>query len=164
MVSYRACTLTMTPVLKILDICCIVVWLEMARQTRKLTHGSDTEPAAEAICNCATVVELPHWVGQAPAVASLRCTPGEVISKIVFASFGIDHGFCGNYKVRRCHSQRSQAVVEKACLGKSSCQITVSTSTFEESKSFCNADPIGPSLDRELAVEVRCSRTYLPKA
>lgn len=43
----------------------------------------------------------------------LRCTPGQSISSIKFASFGTPLGACGNFQQGACHASTSYAIVEK---------------------------------------------------
>jgi len=65
----------------------------------------------------------------APAV--LTCPPGTgVFTKVVFASFGTPTGTCGNFQVGSCNAANSTAIVQAACIGKSTCSIDVSDTLF----------------------------------
>lgn len=43
----------------------------------------------------------------------LRCSPGQAISSIKFASFGTPLGTCGSYQQGPCHASTSYAILEK---------------------------------------------------
>ncbi|XWS73713.1 hypothetical protein CRYUN_Cryun02cG0152000 [Craigia yunnanensis] len=80
---------------------------------------------------------------------SLGCpSPNQVISSIKFASFGTPQGSCGSFSHGRCSSARALSIVQKACVGSTSCSIGVSTSTF--------GDPC-EGVMKSLAVEVSCT-------
>ena len=66
--------------------------------------------------------------------ADIGCSAGEVISTIDFASFGCATGSCaaGFVKSSACDSNNTMAVVSKMCVGKQTCEIAVSCSTFHE--------------------------------
>lgn len=50
------------------------------------------------------------------AKAHLWCPPGQKISKIKFASFGMPQGTCGSFKEGSCHAHKSYNAFEKVCL------------------------------------------------
>ncbi|TKY67244.1 Beta-galactosidase 8 [Spatholobus suberectus] len=82
-------------------------------------------------------------------VLSLKCPyPNQVISSIKFASFGTPHGTCGNFKHGRCSSNKALSIVQKACIGSSSCRIGLSINTF--------GDPC-KGVAKSLAVEASCA-------
>ncbi|KAL5056056.1 hypothetical protein RYX36_036738, partial [Vicia faba] len=82
-------------------------------------------------------------------VLSLECPyPNQVISSIKFASFGTPRGTCGNFNHGRCSSNTALSVVEKACIGSSSCNIGVSNNTF--------GNPCSGVI-KSLAVEAACT-------
>ncbi|CAK7346305.1 unnamed protein product [Dovyalis caffra] len=83
------------------------------------------------------------------AKVHLQCAPGQSISAIKFASFGTPSGTCGNYQKGTCHAPNSHSVVEKKCMGKESCMVTISNNNF-------GADPC-PSVLKKLSVEAVCS-------
>ncbi|KAI0531014.1 hypothetical protein KFK09_000563 [Dendrobium nobile] len=60
----------------------------------------------------------------------LHCPKGSAISSIEFASYGSPVGNCDSYSVGSCHSATSRTIVEKGCLGRSGCSITVSPRKF----------------------------------
>ncbi|XP_027919417.1 beta-galactosidase-like isoform X2 [Vigna unguiculata] len=81
--------------------------------------------------------------------AHLWCPPGQKISKIKFASYGLPQGSCGNYREGRCHAHRSYDAPEKNCIGKQSCSVTVAAEVF-------GGDPC-PGTAKKLSLEALCS-------
>ncbi|KAJ4871664.1 Beta-galactosidase 3 [Raphanus sativus] len=68
----------------------------------------------------------------------LKCSPGQAISAIKFASFGTPLGKCGSYQQGECHAAASYAILERKCVGKARCAVTISNSNFgERSVSEC---------------------------
>lgn len=45
--------------------------------------------------------------------AHLMCPPGQKISEIKFASYGLSQGTCGNYREGRCHAHKSYDALQK---------------------------------------------------
>ncbi|XP_004146490.1 beta-galactosidase 3 [Cucumis sativus] len=80
----------------------------------------------------------------------LSCDPGQYISSIKFASFGTPLGTCGSYQQGTCHAPSSSGILEKKCVGKQRCAVTVSNSNFE--------DPC-PNMMKRLSVEAVCNPT-----
>jgi len=87
-------------------------------------------PAAvhSSSAGCTGLAGVVHEWGATPGSPpvpqmTLACAPGGVINKIDFASFGNPLGSCGNFAQGSCHAPTSQVVVEKLCLGKSTCTI-----------------------------------------
>ncbi|ESQ27378.1 hypothetical protein EUTSA_v10018129mg [Eutrema salsugineum] len=70
-----------------------------------------------------------HRYDMRPKV-QLQCSNGRKISKVLFASFGTPNGNCWSYSVGKCHSPKSLAVIQKACLSKSRCSVPVWSKTF----------------------------------
>ncbi|KAG6771978.1 hypothetical protein POTOM_023373 [Populus tomentosa] len=68
----------------------------------------------------------------------LSCNGGRrIISDIQFASFGDPQGSsCGSFQRGSVEASRSLSAVEKACIGKESCSINVSKTTFGVEDSF----------------------------
>ncbi|XP_057449008.1 beta-galactosidase 8-like [Lotus japonicus] len=86
---------------------------------------------------------------EAGPVLSLECPyPNQVISSIKFASFGTPHGTCGNFNHGQCRSNKALSIVQKACIGSSSCSIGLNTNTF--------GDPC-QGVKKSLAVEAACT-------
>lgn len=81
----------------------------------------------------------------------LRCSPGQSISSIKFASFGTPLGTCGSYQQGACHAQSSYDILEKKCIGKERCSVTISNSNF-------GRDPC-PNVLKRLSVEAVCTPT-----
>ncbi|MBA0686653.1 hypothetical protein Goari_014243, partial [Gossypium aridum] len=79
----------------------------------------------------------------------LRCSPGQSISFIKFASFGTPLGTCGSYQQGPCHAPASYAIVEKKCVGKQRCVVTIANSNFGQ-------DPC-PNVLKRLSVEAVCA-------
>nr|KJB65169.1 hypothetical protein B456_010G082900 [Gossypium raimondii] len=48
--------------------------------------------------------------------AHLWCPPGQKISKINFASYGMPEGSCGNFREGSCHAHKSYDAFQKVCL------------------------------------------------
>ncbi|KAJ1408837.1 Glycoside hydrolase, family 35 [Sesbania bispinosa] len=86
-----------------------------------------------------------------PPKVHLHCNAGQTISSIKFASFGTPLGTCGNYEQGACHSPASYAILEKKCIGKQRCIVTVSNSNFGQ-------DPC-PNVLKRLSVEAVCAPT-----
>ncbi|QHO19058.1 hypothetical protein HN51_061725 [Arachis hypogaea] len=86
-----------------------------------------------------------------PPKVHLHCSPGQTISIIKFASFGTPLGTCGNYEQGACHSPSSYAILEKKCIGKQRCTVTVTNSNFGQ-------DPC-PKVMKRLSVEAVCAPT-----
>ncbi|KAK7836485.1 beta-galactosidase 16 [Quercus suber] len=87
--------------------------------------------------------------GRRPKV-QLRCPQRRKISKILFASFGTPFGGdCENYGFGRCHSSNSRTIVEKACIGRRTCSIPLSSKYF-------GGDPC-PGIPKALLVEAICA-------
>ncbi|XP_041990675.1 beta-galactosidase 8-like [Salvia splendens] len=85
---------------------------------------------------------------QAQPTLSLDCPlDNQVISEILFASFGTPQGACGSFSHGECSSKEALSTVEKACIGLRSCSIIVSADTF--------GDPCG-GIAKSLAVEASC--------
>ncbi|WP_437782907.1 CAP domain-containing protein [Sorangium sp. So ce1097] len=62
---------------------------------------------------------------------TLSCPAGEVIAAIDFASYGRPRGVCGGFRATSsCNARTSKAVVERACVGKSSCTVPANNATF----------------------------------
>ncbi|GAA0153644.1 galactosidase [Lithospermum erythrorhizon] len=79
----------------------------------------------------------------------LRCSQGRYISSIKFASFGTPLGTCGSFQHGSCHAPESYTTIEKMCIGKQRCVVTVANSNF-------GRDPCPNTLKR-LSVEAACS-------
>lgn len=81
--------------------------------------------------------------------ATAACPAGKVITSVTFASFGRPSGTCGSFvKAEDCHSESSRAVVEGACVGKSTCTIEATIDLFDNP---CTGT------DEKLAFEVVCA-------
>ncbi|CAJ1955977.1 unnamed protein product [Sphenostylis stenocarpa] len=107
-------------------------------------HVSDSHPPPVELWNSDT--ESGREVGP---VLSLTCPQqNQVISSIKFASYGTPLGTCGNFYHGRCSSNKALSVVQKACIGSSSCSLGVSIDTF--------GDPCR-GVAKSLAVEATCA-------
>ncbi|KAF2543627.1 hypothetical protein F2Q68_00028765 [Brassica cretica] len=76
-------------------------------------------------------------------------SPGQAISAIKFASFGTPLGKCGSYQQGECHAATSYAILERKCVGKARCAVTISNSNFGK-------DPC-PNVLKRLTVEAVCA-------
>ena len=90
-----------------------------------------------------------------PAV--LNCSKiGGVIDAIVYANYGTTNGSCHGFTAD-CVGDDSRAVVEKLCIGKSSCAIPASWREFAHGgKPY---DPC-PGVVKTVTVEARCSALF----
>uniref|UniRef100_A0A0D3DHZ2 beta-galactosidase n=1 Tax=Brassica oleracea var. oleracea TaxID=109376 RepID=A0A0D3DHZ2_BRAOL len=79
----------------------------------------------------------------------LKWSPGQAISAIKFASFGTPLGKCGRYQQGECHAATSYAILERKCVGKARCAVTISNTNFGK-------DPC-PNVLKRLTVEAVCS-------
>ncbi|KAJ9703598.1 hypothetical protein PVL29_005077 [Vitis rotundifolia] len=79
----------------------------------------------------------------------LRCGPGHSISSIKFASYGTPLGTCGSFQQGPCHAPDSYAIVEKRCIGRQRCAVTISNTNFAQ-------DPC-PNVLKRLTVEAVCA-------
>ena len=79
------------------------------------------------------------------------CPAGKLIDRVVFASYGTPSGDCANgfFRDAGCDDPNSMALVERMCLGKSSCRLVYSK---EWQGGGCAA-----AADRYLAVKVHCA-------
>ncbi|KAJ1385186.1 Galactose-binding-like domain superfamily [Sesbania bispinosa] len=77
----------------------------------------------------------------------VNCQGGKTISEIQFASYGDPQGKCGSFQKGEWESRDSPTVVERACIGKGSCSIDVTSSTFGIRKGGTNG---------QLAVQLLC--------
>ena len=99
-----------------------------------------------------------------PPVEALTCaTPTEegwnltfacadaAIESILFASYGVITGQCGDYDDSFCHANNSHAVatVEALCVGRRTCRVPVSSAVFGDA---C------PAFTKLLSVQFRCEK------
>lgn len=56
----------------------------------------------------------------------LQCGTSQYISSIKFASFGTPTGTCGGFQQGLCHSFEAFAIIEKMCIGKVRCSVSMS--------------------------------------
>ncbi len=71
---------------------------------------------------CATAAE--------EEAATLTCPEASTITAIDFASFGTATGQCEGFAQGTCHAPESQAILEAACLGKSTCSVEATNAEF----------------------------------
>ncbi|KAK1287358.1 Beta-galactosidase 3 [Acorus calamus] len=81
-------------------------------------------------------------------ILHLNCPEGTLISTIEFASYGNPIGACGSYQRGSCHHPESVSVVERACLNKKECIVSLTKENFDN-------DPC-PDVMKMFAVEVAC--------
>ncbi|KAF5481852.1 hypothetical protein F2P56_002471 [Juglans regia] len=81
--------------------------------------------------------------------AHLWCPPGQKISQIKFASYGLPQGTCGSFREGSCHAHKSYDAPQRNCIGKQSCSVTVAPEVF-------GGDPC-PGNMKKLSVEAICS-------
>ncbi|KAK9131147.1 hypothetical protein Sjap_011634 [Stephania japonica] len=80
--------------------------------------------------------------------AHLECGPGQKITSIKFASFGTPQGECGNFSEGACHAPKSSSVIERNCIGRRACSVSVSSAVFGD---LC------PGVAKKLSVEAICT-------
>ncbi|KAJ4831119.1 hypothetical protein Tsubulata_010635 [Turnera subulata] len=109
---------------------------------------------------CADIFEgqptLKNWrvissgkVGSMQSKAHLWCPQGQKISQIKFASYGMPQGACGSFQEGSCHAHKSYDALERNCIGKQSCSVSVAPEVF-------GGDPC-PTISKKLSVEAVCS-------
>lgn len=81
--------------------------------------------------------------------AHLWCPPGQKISQIKFASYGLPQGTCGSFMEGSCHAHKSYDAPEKKCVGQQSCLVTVAPEVF-------GGDPC-PGNAKKFSVEAICN-------
>jgi hypothetical protein len=64
------------------------------------------------------------------APVTFSCPSGATFTDVIFASFGTPSGSCGSFQVGSCNAANSTSIVQNACIGKSTCTISVSDVTF----------------------------------
>ena len=80
---------------------------------------------------------------------TVGCPRETVVQKVIFASYGTPEGQChSGFSQGQCHSERSQQLLEAACIGKNECTLRATNDVFEEP---C----FGTT--KHLAVQVKCS-------
>lgn len=128
----------------------LVMFEEMGGDPSKISLATRT---ISSICSVVSETHPPPIDAWNPNLAgkptlSLQCPfPKQVISSIKFASYGTPTGTCGNFANGDCNSNNSLSIVQKACLGSSSCKVEVSDATF--------GDPC-VNVTKTLAVEAFC--------
>ncbi|KAE8690677.1 hypothetical protein F3Y22_tig00110893pilonHSYRG00271 [Hibiscus syriacus] len=85
--------------------------------------------------------------------AELTCPDQKKIAAVEFASFGDPFGSCGALVQGNCTAPASKQVVEKHCLGQSTCKIPVEPAEFGNVNGACP-----PNAPKTLAVQVLCSK------
>ncbi|XP_068651800.1 beta-galactosidase 11-like [Aristolochia californica] len=81
--------------------------------------------------------------------SQLKCPNHKVIQSIEFASYGNPEGICGNFTMGNCNAPAVQSVVEKACLGKVSCSIPVSSEYF-------GSDNCPKDMSKTFTIQAKC--------
>jgi hypothetical protein len=61
---------------------------------------------------------------------NITAPSGKVIDNVLFASYGNPTGSGGDFQKGSCHASTSESVVRSNCVGKSSCSISATNSTF----------------------------------
>jgi hypothetical protein len=70
--------------------------------------------------------------GTAPENGAVRlsCPSGQIVERVVFASYGTPSGSCGNFSTGACNAAGSVSSVESLCIGRASCTVPASNATF----------------------------------
>jgi hypothetical protein len=107
-------------------------------QAPALSSNVSSPPAGDI---CAEVPEA--------STAVLICPAGQVISNILFASYGTPGGQCGAYSIGFCHAGDSVSTVQNLCLGSNNCSVGANYNVFW-------GDPCANYL-KALAIQAQCS-------
>jgi hypothetical protein len=99
-------------------------------------------PSGSALCGFRSTSD-----GQWPL--TLDCTGHGTVKSVDFVGYGESSGFCGNLTLGSCALSNATAVVEAACLGKTSCTLLSSDAFFGGSPNCAQ--------NATLAVQVTCS-------
>eukprot|EP00038_Savillea_parva_P011094 m.195046 g.195046 ORF g.195046 m.195046 type:complete len:1141 (-) comp19371_c0_seq1:207-3629(-) len=111
------------------------------------TMGKAALAAASLSQTCGVATEADCAAGNANCTLTLSCPTGQVVDRVVFASFGQPQGNCSHGFVQGCTAYTTKRQVEGACLGHATCSINASNTVF--------GDPC-PNEHKWLAVSVRC--------
>ena len=84
---------------------------------------------------------------QENGAARLSCPAGQIVERVVFASYGNPLGSCGSFASGSCNATTSTGAVESLCIGRSTCVVPASNGTF--------GDPCR-NTTKSLAVSVSC--------
>ncbi|KAL5974513.1 hypothetical protein ACLOJK_031178 [Asimina triloba] len=79
----------------------------------------------------------------------ISCQGGRTFSAVQFASYGNPQGTCGSFQKGNCESSNALSAVQQACVGKTSCSISVNDATLGSTS--CPADVV-----KKLSVEAVC--------
>ncbi|KAM7257854.1 hypothetical protein ACFE04_013595 [Oxalis oulophora] len=119
----------------------------------------------DTICSYITELYPPHvksWARKESKIntvvdlvkpaAHLKCPDKKVVVAVEFASYGDEpDGACGMFGPPKCTSQAAKEVVEKFCIGKSSCVVPLDRQLYyKKSQDGC------PDIKKALAIQVRC--------
>ncbi|MCO5547426.1 hypothetical protein L7F22_000875 [Adiantum nelumboides] len=102
---------------------------------------SEDYPAPLDVWQASSSLKLPEL--------KLECDAGQQISSIIFASYGTPRGNCSKFRKGPCHAQNTTRIVEQVCIGKRTCTLQVTSSTF-------GGDPCSDQI-KALAIIATCS-------
>lgn len=83
--------------------------------------------------------------------ADLTCPDNKVVGMVEFADFGDPWGACGAFFPGNCTSPAVKEMVEKECIGKTSCTVAMERERFEKNQKCPDT-----KMNKALAVQVRC--------
>ena len=68
----------------------------------------------------------PQVCGTAPENGAVRlsCPAGQIVERVVFASYGNPQGSCGGFTAGSCNATTSISAVESLCVGRSTCTVS----------------------------------------
>ncbi|GKV20944.1 hypothetical protein SLEP1_g30987 [Rubroshorea leprosula] len=84
--------------------------------------------------------------------AYLTCPDHKEIGTVEFADYGDPWGSCGTFFSGNCTTPAAKEVVEKYCLGKTSCMVPKAETAHLKKKMSCP----DPNVKKKLAIQVKC--------
>lgn len=84
---------------------------------------------------------------------AVACPAGRVVTDVGFASYGTATGTCGAFSVSTCDLGATVSMVERACMGKTSCNVAFSPDLFQDFNSDC-----GKASGLRAVAQVTCGR------
>ncbi|GLT42924.1 hypothetical protein SLA2020_169010 [Shorea laevis] len=116
-------------------------------------HSTDHHPpSVKAFARKGSQLVVPEKEDAKPS-ARLTCPDNKEIVVVEFADFGDPWGACGSYFSGNCTSPATKGIVEKYCLGKTSCTVPMDEDVFDKNMSCSD-----PALKKMLVIQVKCAQ------